>query len=487
MSDMKFSKISESNQEQAVAAWINYLNQVRLDHLMESLNNQNVNLQNAMDSVDEAMDEIDKYIIGRNRGGAKGMHGFIAEVAECGVGNARRQILGKMPNYQWINDNGPVDLVRDGVNIQQKFVQFGNHLSLEAIAQHYKEYPWFLAKGGKYQIPKDHYEKILRLLSMSEKEANKLPKTDGDVTLKQWKEVHEFFARGDIKVQDLEPSEFDYKDVQAGKIHDTLQCEKNELRKQDKEIRSKAYDASKPNLNQAVNATVVAAVAEGGMTFISEIVRNIRSGKKVNDFSNDDWSEILRRSGISSVKGGIRGVTIYALTNYTATPAAVASALCTASFAIAEQAHLLRTGKINETEFLENSQIICLDSSVSALSSFIGQAVIPVPVLGAVIGNSVGMFVYQIAKDNLSKKEMLLVDKYLKELDSINAELEERYRIYINKLNCAMTKYYEILNAAFSPNYAEAFDGSIMLAEFVGVPTEKILKNKQEIDQYFLE
>ena len=50
-----------------------------------------------------------------------------------------------------------------------------------------------------------------------------------------------------------------------------------------------------------------------------------------------------------------------------------------------------------------------------------------------------------------------------------------------------MTKYYEILNAAFSPNYAEAFDGSIMLAEFVGVPTEKILKNKQEIDQYFLE
>ena len=291
----------------------------------------------------------------------------------------------------------------------------------------------------------------------------------------------------EVKVQDLEPSEFDYKDVQAGKIHDTLQCEKNELRKQDKEIRNKAYDASKPNLNQAVNATVVAAVAEGGMTFISEIVRNIRSGKKVNDFSNDDWSEILRRSGISSVEGGIRGVTIYALTNYTATPAAVASALCTASFAIAEQAHLLRTGKINETEFLENSQIICLDSSVSALSSFIGQAVIPVPVLGAVIGNSVGMFVYQIAKDNLSKKEMLLVDKYLKELDSVNAELEERHRIYINKLNCAMTKYYEILNAAFSPNYAEAFDGSIMLAEFVGVPTEKILKNKQEIDQYFLE
>ena len=78
---------------------------------------------------------------------------------------AREQILGKAPKYIWINDNGPFDFVRDGIEIQQKFVNSGNHLSLFAIKQHYEKYPWFLDGGRKYQIPADHYEKIKMLLS----------------------------------------------------------------------------------------------------------------------------------------------------------------------------------------------------------------------------------------------------------------------------------------------------------------------------------
>ena len=102
------------------------------------------------------------------------MHGFIAEVAECGIGNARSQIEGNAPVYKWINDNGPEDLRRGAVLIQQKFVQSGNHLSLQAIQQHLQTYPDFLKNGGVYQIPADHYEKIQWLLSISEKEANKI-------------------------------------------------------------------------------------------------------------------------------------------------------------------------------------------------------------------------------------------------------------------------------------------------------------------------
>ena len=45
---------------------------------------------------------------GKGRGGQYGMHGFIAEVAECGIGNAREQIEGKALIYEWINDNGGV-------------------------------------------------------------------------------------------------------------------------------------------------------------------------------------------------------------------------------------------------------------------------------------------------------------------------------------------------------------------------------------------
>ena len=85
---MNVERTIKSGQEQAVAAWINHLNQVRLDELFEAWRQQDINLERAQDSLDEARKLIFEQIIARDRGGLKGMHGFIAEVAEVGVRNA---------------------------------------------------------------------------------------------------------------------------------------------------------------------------------------------------------------------------------------------------------------------------------------------------------------------------------------------------------------------------------------------------------------
>ena len=167
-------RLAKSNQEQAVASWINYLNHLRLDALSKALNEQDANLGQAIKTIDATFKVIRDDIVIRNRGGIKGMHGFIAEVAECGIGNARQAIQGKAPNYIWVNDNGPADLVRDGIQIQQKFVSANNHLSLQAIKQHLESYPWFLEQRGKYQIPEDHYKRICHLLSIPREQAYKM-------------------------------------------------------------------------------------------------------------------------------------------------------------------------------------------------------------------------------------------------------------------------------------------------------------------------
>ena len=146
------------------------------------------------------------------------MHGFIAEVAECGVGNAKEIIQGKAPDYIWVNDNGPVDLIKNGQAIQQKFVNSGNHLSLQAILQHLEHYPNYLKNGGKYMIPKDHYDKIMMYLKLSPKEANKLATSTGEFSLKQYNEVHQFFNEKNIDINDIEPSHFNYRDVAKNKI-----------------------------------------------------------------------------------------------------------------------------------------------------------------------------------------------------------------------------------------------------------------------------
>ncbi len=107
--------------------------------------------------------------------------------------------------------------------------------------------------------------------------------------------------------------------------------------------------------------------------------------------------------------------------------------MCTASFGIAEEAYKFRKKLITKEEFLLNSQILCVDVSVSALSSILGHAVIPIP-LGAVIGNTIGTFLYEIAKDNLTMKEKLLIADLLKEIQEYSYFLDNEFELYNHQL-----------------------------------------------------
>ena len=482
-------KMIKSGQEQAVASWINYLNQVRLDRLMEALQKEELNLNEAMSTISETLKTISRDIVnnGKGRGGQYGMHGFIAEVAECGIGNAREQIEGKAPIYEWINDNGPEDLRRGATLIQQKFVNGGGHLSLQAIRMHLNAYPDFLDNGGVYQIPEDHYEKIKWLLSISEKEANKMPTSTGDFSLKQWREVHEFLKNGDIPLNKVEPSKLKYSEVQKGTYEQTFSKEKDSLRKRNQERKEQAYNKSKPTLSEGVKATAAAAAIEGAMALCLGIAEKRKSGKKFNTFDGDDWKEIAATTGKGTLKGGIRGSSIYTLTNFTATPAAVASAMVTATFGIAEQAYQLKQGNVDEQRFIENSEMLCLDASVSALSSFAGQVLIPVPVLGAVIGNTVGTMMYQIAKDNLSAREQKIFEEYAEAVRQLDVSLQDQYQEIVDEIGKDTKLFMELLDRAFAPDIRVAFEGSIDLAKSCGVPVDEILDSKEKIASFFMD
>lgn len=482
-------KMIKNGQEQAVASWINYLNQVRLDRLMEALQKEELNLNEAMSTIGETLKTISRDIVnnGKGRGGQYGMHGFIAEVAECGIGNAREQIEGKAPIYEWINDNGSEDLRRGATLIQQKFVNGGGHLSLQAIRMHLNAYPDFLDNGGVYQIPEDHYEKIKWLLSISEKEANKMPTSTGDFSLKQWREVHEFFKNGDIPLDKVEPSKLKYSEVQKGTYEQTFSKEKDSLRKRNQERKEQAYNKSKPTLSEGAKATAAAAAIEGAMALCLGIAEKRKSGKKFNAFDEEDWKEIAATTGKGTLKGSIRGASIYTLTNFTATPAAVASAMVTATFGIAEQAYQLKQGNVNEQRFIENTEMLCLDASVSALSSFAGQILIPVPVLGAVIGNTVGTMMYQIAKDNLSAREQKIFEEYAEAVRQLDVSLQDQYQEFVDEIGKDTKLFMELLNRAFAPDIRVAFEGSIDLAKSCGVPVDEILDSKEKIASYFMD
>lgn len=486
---MDATKIIKSTQEQAVAAWVDYLNQQRLTELIRQLGEQDINLSNSLEIL-AATKNIIGDIVASNRGGGKGLHGFIAEAAECGIGNARNIVQGARPEYIWVNDNGPVDLIRNGVLIQQKFVQAQGHFSLNAIAEHMNTYPQFLQNGGKYQIPKDFYEKLMTLMSMSEDEAKKLvvsgSSEQNPLTYSNWKWVHEFFEKNGLTADDIEPALLDYSDVQRNAINQTIERETQNIKETDRELRNEAYQASRATLKEGVQAAAVGAMMEGVMNFCLTVAKKLKEGKKFHDFTAEDWQE----AGIDTVKGGavgaIRGGSIYVMTNFSATPAPVANALVTAALGISSLANRLRKGTISEEDFLIESETVCLDVTMSAIASILGQVAIPVPVLGAIVGNTVGMFMYGLSKKLLDKREQRLIEGYSAQMAELNTRLNKEHLEVLTRLLEEFERFASALELAFDPDINVAFAGSIELAMQVGVPSGDVLKNKAEIDAYFL-
>lgn len=482
---MDAGKLIKSTQEQAVAAWIGLINQIRVNELIKDLNQQDQNLEDAMKSMNWALKEIDNIIV-TNRGGNKGAHGFIAEVAECGLENAQGLLHGDKPVMEWVDDNGAVDLLRDGVEIQVKFVSSGGKFSLDAVAAHLEKYPDFLDKDGIYQIPKDYLEMVRTLYEMPQKEAAKLVSSDGGPSYTMWKTIHEYFDANDVSIDDLEASKFEYSEVQKNAIADKMTEEKGKLADESERIKKDLYEGHKPTLQEGAKAAAVGAALESATSFALSVKRHLGDGKRIGDLTQDDWAEIAKDSGMGFAKGGIRGGAVYGLNNYTATPASVASALVTASFGVADCAYRFRSGEFSEVEFIERSEIACLDASVSAFSSFVGQALIPVPVLGALVGNAVGTTVYELGKDFYSAQETALLERYAKEISDLDCQLERDYAVCVDDLRKNMATYVSLLGRAFSPDVVMAFDGSVELAASLDVPEDEILRTRQEIDDFFL-
>lgn len=482
---MNVEKVVKSSQEQAVAAWIGLINQMRINDLIENLDRQNQNLDSAMESMNWALGKIGDLVVA-NRGGSKGVHGFIAEVAECGLENAQSLVHGDKPVMEWVNDNGPADLLRNGVEIQVKFVNAGGKFSLDAVAAHLDKYPDFLDKGGVYQIPKDYLDAVRTLYEMPREEAAKLVSSTGGLSYSNWKSIHEFFDSSGFNIDDLEASKFEYSEVQKNAITDKMAEEKIRLSDESKRVKKDIYEEHRPTPQEGAKAAAAGAVLEAGTAFALSVKRHLRNGKCIGDLTQDDWEEIAKDSGMGLVKGGVRGGAVYWLNNYTATPSSVASALVTASFSVADCAYRFRSGELTEIEFIESSEIACLDASVSAFSSFVGQVIIPVPILGALVGNAVGTTVYELGKDFYSKREAELLAHYAQELEALDIELESEYAACISVLRENMSEYISLLEKAFSSNFAVAFSGSVELAASLNVPDSEILHTREEVDDFFL-
>lgn len=471
-----------STQEQATAAWIGYVNQVRVDTMMERLGQQDLNLEGALKELSEL-----KEFVGNPDlilGSPLTKHGEIAEHVQVNFSNARNLVEGLERNhtFEGVGRTAPEDYLRNGQMVQSKFYN-GSKNTLDAVREHLEKYPDFVKNGGTYDIPKEQYDEIIRVLKLADTNPSELNKAD-------WKLVNAakaFQEKTGLDFQnDVNPAVTDYKSVQQGKIDDTIKQEEKNIKKKDEDQRKGIIDDGKPTLKEGAKAAAVGAALEGGMAFCMMIAAKRKEGKAFSEFTEEDWKDIGLETGKGVAKGGIRGGAVYALTNFTATPANVASAYVTAAFGVAAQANAYRKGEISKEDFVINCETVALDVTVSAIASAIGQVVIPVPVLGALIGNVAGEFVYSLCKQHAGEKEANAIAEYRNQMDVLNQKLDEQFRQLMLEIERVMKRFVSLETMAFDEDFNKAFDGSILLAREVGVEEKKILKTKQDIDAFFL-
>lgn len=418
-------------------------------------------------------------------------HGEIAEHVQVEIGNAQRVMQHLRPNatFDGVGRTAPEDYIIDGIQVQSKFINNASR-SLDAVLGHMKDYPKF-ADNGYYHIPKDQYDAIIDAL---QKQGGSC--TRADVKLKELVTMIER-QTGKPFAEVVKPGISTYQEVQLGKIDDTLnrheQTFKSQHNNEVKEIKqnesTEVVDAAHikdASWGKAAKAGAVSAVITGATMAGIKVYSKIHGGKKLSQFTIEDWKEVGYDFSVGGIKGGISGVSIYWLTTKNIFSAPFAGAVTSAAIGTATMYNQLRKGDISELEFSENVNALSVEAGLSAVGAAIGQALIPVPVLGAVVGTAVSKAALEISKYVLGKNEQALLNKMQCEYESMIRSLNKECIQIIREMDSYFKKLGSYIDASLSPSSAARLYGSVELCHFLRVPENMIIHNPIELDNFIL-
>lgn len=501
----------EDVKSQGIGAYIAYLKELNFNKLQAALQNILNNEKNGFTLEEEKLIQVLIHVnevrdfISKPRnilGNDATKHGEIAEKFDVLQRNCLNILEGLKADATFMDVGrlAPEDYIVDGQAVQSKFLN-GLNETLKAVLEHNNKYEYFGADGKSfYVIPKDQFEVIKKTL-----DGNKMVELDGQPlrlsTIQKTKELVDLIeSRTNRSFFDVtKPSQFKYAEVQLGKANQTLENrerqyldisneKKNSIIEKAKVEKNVAIIQAKPSFMAATKIAGIASILGGGIALAISVYNKTKSGVKLENFTLQDWKDVGFDAGEGALKGGVTGYSVYFMTNFLKTPAPLASAYTSAAFGIANIANMLRKGEIDFEEFIEMSQIVSLDSAFNALGATIGQSLIPIPILGAIVGSLSINIVSSISKDYLNAYEIGLIDRYQVEYNRKIEELDETN----NSLLKEIIRKYEAsrdlseLVFDFNVNNDLRLQASISLAKDYGVAESNTLKNCLDVDQYFI-
>jgi hypothetical protein len=458
---------------------------------MEENKQQDIHFENALSH----MLKMRQFLADPTRilGPVRTKHGEVAEQLEVHVRNAWAALKGQsdVATFDGVGRTAPEDFILNGIKYQSKFIN-GTNNTLKHVLDHIGKYQ---DGSMNYSIPKDQYEIIQAI-----REGNYPPGLNNKSIQAILKKVGEIELQSGRRFEDFVKSSLsDYSDVQLGKVGESVTNHQDQLIDENQriknQIKKKAEDKTKsveskrgPSVGEGVKVAGTAALVTGTLQAFTSIYSKIKSGKNLADFHSEDWKEVGLTSAKAGVKGGITAGSIYALTNLTSLSAPFAAAVTSATIGLTVLVKDLNNNTINMDEFVTQGQVLCIEAGIAAIGGAMGQMLIPVPVIGSIIGTVTANVVWGFAKGKLGAREEDLKRTLNAYTDSILMKVDSVYRDIIGKINETYAHFNSLIDAAFDihANSAVLAAASVKLAEGLGVDESKILRDDKDLEAFFL-
>ena len=467
------------------AAWAGLEESSRAGELAGALRAQDRAFLGAMRELQVVRDFVGSpaNILGR----ANTKHGEIAEQVNVGVSRARDVLYGRAPTatFDGVRRTGPVDYRVDGVDVQSKYYN-GLRNTLGGVASHADNYPGFTDGHGRYHIPGDQYRQLEELRrtggieGLSDSSASAIGRRVDHLERETGRAVNDL----------IEPGDGSYAEVQRGRIHDTLRNREDRLARESDELKQAARDPYGPSAAGFVKAAGVGAAAGGGVGLAQAIWIKYREGKSAfrGEFSIRDWQDV----GVVAVQGAADGAgaggALYVLTNATALAAPFAGSLVSALRGVGVLLRDYHAETIDGDQFVEMSHLVAIDAAVVGLAAMVGQTMIPVPLLGILLGSLAGRLVASALEYGLGQSESTLVSRFAEYERYAFGQLDEEFRAVTQRLDAWFGNLERLAATAFDPDVNTLLlRTSVELAETVGVPDALILRTPGDLDDFMRE
>lgn len=237
-----------------------------------------------------------------------------------------------------------------------------------------------------------------------------------------------------------------------------------------------------------------------GTVFQIFFIDTLASGKKVKEFSEDDWKNIAGKVYQYAVleEGQLYSEFVFNLyADYIDVSIETLRALegggisdqdlaaiKTLSDALRENDGKLKRGETGEAAYIEDCLWLSLEAMMKLLYTFF-TAKLPKEYAGLI--RSASQFAFEYGRYVLYAKEQALLERYIRNQHVLDEQLQREYELYLEEVRVQAEAFRGLVENAFSSDIREALENSAALARAAGVKEEEILKTTDDVDAFFLE